>query len=56
MRVPIWFLMDEVGATIKHNDIPNIKVMTFKHFPSNTAQSNDILDISVMWPVKDIKK
>ena len=52
MSQPIWYLMDEVGATILHSDTPNVKVMTFKHCPSKDLQAQDVLDISVMWPLK----
>ena len=53
---PIWYLMDEVGSAIQHSDTPNVKVMSFKHFPSNTASDQGVFDVSVMWPIKEIKK
>ena len=50
----VWYLNDEVGSIIGHSDVPNVKVRSFINSPANTINDPNRLDVSVMWPVKDI--
>ena len=53
----IWFINDEAGSLVGHSDTPNVKVRSFIHSPSNTMEADPStrLEVSVMWPIKDLK-
>lgn len=55
MAQPVWFLTDEVGSIISHSDNPNVKLMSFIHSPNKQANDPNQLEVSVMWPLKEIK-
>jgi tubulin--tyrosine ligase-like protein 12 len=46
--------MDELGSSIQHSDIPNVKVMPLLYLPSGTLDS--AISYSIMWPTKNIAK
>ena len=52
----VWYVEDEVGSSVSHSDTPNVKVMTFSHSKENKHDDANRLNVSIMWPIKDIKE
>uniref|UniRef100_A0A8W7PJZ2 Tubulin--tyrosine ligase-like protein 12 SET-like domain-containing protein n=2 Tax=gambiae species complex TaxID=44542 RepID=A0A8W7PJZ2_ANOCL len=46
-RMPIWYVMDEVGSAILHSDTPNCRVVPFMHIPEG-------ITYSLLFPTEDI--
>lgn len=38
-RMPIWYIMDELGSGINHSDAPNCRVVPFVHVPEGITYS-----------------
>lgn len=47
-RMPIWYIMDELGSGINHSSTPNCRIVPFIHLPENVTYS-------LLFPVADIK-
>lgn len=47
-RESIWYVMDEFGSSIRHNDAPTVEIKPFCYLPSQTM-------FSIMWPNKNLK-
>ncbi|XP_055617626.1 tubulin--tyrosine ligase-like protein 12 [Toxorhynchites rutilus septentrionalis] len=46
-RMPIWYVMDELGSGILHGDTPNCRVVPFIHI-------SDQMTYSLLFPIEDI--
>uniref|UniRef100_A0A182LSF8 Tubulin--tyrosine ligase-like protein 12 SET-like domain-containing protein n=1 Tax=Anopheles culicifacies TaxID=139723 RepID=A0A182LSF8_9DIPT len=46
-RMPIWYVMDEVGSAILHSDSPNCRVVPFMHIAEGVTYS-------LLFPTEDI--
>lgn len=51
----IWYIMDEVGSSIKHSDNPNMAVHPFIYSPNNAFDAHTIT-YSICWPIQDSKE
>lgn len=61
-----WYMMDEVGSSLQHSDVPNVEVHPFIYCkdlalmqdPTNHASVDPNMRItySIIWPKKEIKK
>lgn len=49
-----WYVNDELGSYLSHDDQPNIRLMPFLYAPNNKLDEN-VVAFSLMWPIKDIK-
>ncbi|XP_054262402.1 tubulin--tyrosine ligase-like protein 12 [Macrosteles quadrilineatus] len=38
-KLPIWYIMDEFGSSIKHSSNPNFRIVPFLHIPEGIAYS-----------------
>ncbi|KAF5275181.1 hypothetical protein FQR65_LT04213 [Abscondita terminalis] len=47
-RIPIWYILDEVGSAIHHSDSPNCRIVPFLYIPERSTYS-------IIFPIKDIK-
>lgn len=45
-RMPIWYIMDELGSGINHSDSPNVRVVPFVHVPEG-------ITYSLLFPIQD---
>ena len=48
-RVPIWYIMDEVGSAVNHSDEPNFKLVPFMYIPTQ-------MTYSLLFPIKDVEE
>ncbi|XP_038206579.1 tubulin--tyrosine ligase-like protein 12 [Zerene cesonia] len=48
-RVPVWYIMDELGSGITHSDNPNFRTVPFIHVP-------DQVTYTLLFPTKDIEE
>lgn len=48
-RMPIWYVMDELGSGINHSDSPNFRVVPFIHLP-------DGITYSLLFPISDCEE
>ncbi|XP_029046721.1 tubulin--tyrosine ligase-like protein 12 [Osmia bicornis bicornis] len=46
-RMPIWYIMDEVGSAINHNDDPNFRTVPFLYLPEG-------ITYTLLFPIKDV--
>ncbi|XP_011301933.1 tubulin--tyrosine ligase-like protein 12 [Fopius arisanus] len=46
-RLPLWYIMDEVGSAINHSDSPNFRVIPFLHLTEG-------ITYSLLFPVNDV--
>ncbi|KAG0585973.1 hypothetical protein KC19_2G053400 [Ceratodon purpureus] len=51
-ETPIWYVMDELGSSIRHSDAPNFQIAPFMYLPDGTLQS--AISYSLLWPVQDV--
>ena len=49
----VWFVPDEIGASLAHSDKPNMRMATVVYSPNLTMDENTI-SYSIMWPIEDI--
>lgn len=47
-RVPIWYVMDEVGSAVNHSDEPNFRIVPFLHLNTQTTYS-------LLFPIRDVE-
>lgn len=47
-RLPIWYIMDELGCGIRHSDEPNFRAVPFFHIPEQTTYT-------LIFPIKDVE-
>lgn len=45
-RMPIWYIMDELGSGINHSDSPNFRMIPFYHIPEQ-------ITYSILFPIND---
>ncbi|XP_055371780.1 tubulin--tyrosine ligase-like protein 12 [Condylostylus longicornis] len=48
-QMPIWYIMDEVGSAVNHNDNPNFRIVPFIFLPTQTTYS-------LMFPIVDCQE
>lgn len=48
-RVPIWYVLDELGSGINHSDNPNFRAVPFIHVP-------DQMTYTLLFPIEDIEE
>lgn len=48
----IWYILDELGSSILHSDIPNCKLSPFLYF----SPSGDSITYSILWPIIPIRE
>lgn len=48
-RMPIWYVMDELGSGINHSDTPNFRVVPFVHAPEGVTYS-------LLFPIRDCEE
>ncbi|CAK1550466.1 unnamed protein product [Leptosia nina] len=48
-RVPVWYIMDELGSGITHSDNPNFRAVPFIHVPSQ-------ITFTILYPTKDVEE
>ncbi|KAJ7540971.1 hypothetical protein O6H91_10G039400 [Diphasiastrum complanatum] len=51
-ETPIWYVMDELGSALRHNDEPNFMVSPFMYLPDGTLDS--AISYTLLWPIQDI--
>lgn len=50
----IWYMMDEIGSAIRHNDKPNLAVHPFIYTPKGKLDDGAIT-YSICWPLENIE-
>lgn len=46
-RMPMWYIMDEVGSAINHSDNPNFRAVPFLHVSKG-------ISYTILFPIKDV--
>ncbi|XP_076234455.1 tubulin tyrosine ligase-like 12 [Calliopsis andreniformis] len=46
-RMPVWYIMDEVGSAINHSDEPNFRTVPFLYLPEGVTYT-------LLFPIKDV--
>lgn len=47
-REPVWYIMDEFGSSLRHNNEPTVKCSPFFYLATNTM-------FTIMWPLVDLE-
>lgn len=47
-RVPLWYILDELGSGITHSDNPNFRAVPFIHVPSQ-------MTYTLLFPIEDVE-
>ncbi|XP_015110656.1 tubulin--tyrosine ligase-like protein 12 [Diachasma alloeum] len=47
-KLPLWYVMDEVGSAINHNDSPNFRVVPIIHLTEG-------ITYSLLFPIRDVE-
>ncbi|XP_066594754.1 tubulin--tyrosine ligase-like protein 12 [Prorops nasuta] len=47
-RMPLWYIMDELGSAIRHSDTPNCRTVPFFYLPERSAYT-------LLFPITDIE-
>ncbi|XP_077230015.1 tubulin-tyrosine ligase isoform X3 [Tasmannia lanceolata] len=50
----VWYVMDELGSALRHNDVPNFRVAPFLFMPEGKLTS--AVSFSVLWPTQNVQK
>ncbi|KAG9457314.1 hypothetical protein H6P81_001822 [Aristolochia fimbriata] len=50
----VWYVMDELGSSLRHSDEPNFRVSPFLFMPEGKLAS--AVSYSLLWPTKNIVK
>lgn len=48
-KLPVWYIMDEIGISILHNDNPNCRIVPFYY-------ANEQITYSLLFPIEDIEE
>ncbi|XP_022226803.2 tubulin--tyrosine ligase-like protein 12 [Drosophila obscura] len=48
-RIPIWYVMDEIGSAVNHSDDPNFRIVPLLYLDTHTTYS-------IMFPIKDCEQ
>ncbi|XP_026315053.1 tubulin--tyrosine ligase-like protein 12 [Hyposmocoma kahamanoa] len=48
-RVPVWYVLDELGSAVNHSDSPNFRAVPFIHVP-------DQMTYSLLFPVENVQE
>ncbi|XP_026760696.1 tubulin--tyrosine ligase-like protein 12 [Galleria mellonella] len=48
-RVPVWYVLDELGSGITHSDNPNFRAVPFIHVPTQ-------LTYTLLFPIEDVEE
>ncbi|CAH2094704.1 unnamed protein product [Euphydryas editha] len=48
-RVPVWYVMDELGSGITHSDNPNFRIVPFIHIPEQ-------LTYTLLFPIENVEE
>ncbi|EDW31660.1 GL11240 [Drosophila persimilis] len=48
-RIPIWYVMDEIGSAVNHSDDPNFRLVPFLYLNTQTTYS-------ILFPIKDCEQ
>ncbi|KAM7513056.1 hypothetical protein LguiB_011931 [Lonicera macranthoides] len=50
----VWYVMDELGSSLRHSDDPNFRVSPFLYMPEGNLAS--AVSFSILWPMKTVQK
>ena len=50
-----WYVNDELGSCIAHNDKPTVKLMPFLYAPNNKLD-DQTTSFTLLWPLQDINE
>nr|GMC61561.1 tubulin--tyrosine ligase-like protein 12 [Ipomoea batatas] len=50
----VWYVMDELGSSLRHSDEPNFRVSPFLYMPDGELAS--AVSYSILWPTEDIQR
>nr|GLL20714.1 tubulin--tyrosine ligase-like protein 12 [Ipomoea trifida] len=50
----VWYVMDELGSSLRHSDEPNFRVSPFLYMPEGELAS--AVSYSILWPTEDIQR
>ncbi|KAK6941297.1 Tubulin-tyrosine ligase/Tubulin polyglutamylase [Dillenia turbinata] len=50
----VWYVMDELGSALRHNDEPNFRVSPFLYMPEGNLTS--AVSFSILWPTCTVRK
>ncbi|CAN1220443.1 Tubulin--tyrosine ligase-like protein 12 [Linum perenne] len=49
----VWYVMDELGSALRHNDEPNFRVAPFLYMPDGKLES--AVSYSMLWPIQNVE-
>ncbi|KAI9113866.1 hypothetical protein K1719_015117 [Acacia pycnantha] len=50
----VWYVMDELGSSLRHSDKPNFRLAPFLFMPEGTLAS--ATSFSLLWPAQNVQK